>query len=226
MKRIIKKICKIIFVFIIFIVILTLLLISIIKIYITKFASSNLYYSRGISIIPTADYIIVPGAKIKNDKPNIHLKHRLDYAYDLYKANKSDKIILSGGYDSEESSYEPLVMLSYLVDLGVPKENIIIDLHGDNTFSTLKRVKDFVNNGHVIFCTQEVYSYRALYIANKLDLNMDVFCSDPVIYSGRGKSYVRELFANVKAILNFSILQPNVSDLVAFPFYNGEEVSI
>lgn len=150
------------------------------------------------------------------------LKHRLDYAYSLYQANKASKIIISGGFDEKYKKYEPIIMHQYLTSLGVPKEDIISDLQGNNTYATLKRTKEFVGEKSVIFCTQELYSYRAMYIANKLDLNMNVFCSNPCVYAHTIKNYTREALAQVKAILNCTIFPPNISTLSNFPFVGGE----
>lgn len=120
------------------------------------------YYDRNISIIPTADYIVVPSAKVELTTPG---------------------------------------------------------LNGTNTYATLKRVKDFVGDKSVIFCTQELYSYRAIYIANHLSLNMNVFCSDPIIYSDMLKSTIREYLAQVKAVLNCTLFTPSPASLETNSFY-------
>lgn len=114
-------------------------------------------------------------------------------------------------------------MRSYLIKLGVKSEDIISDLKGDNIFATLKRTKEFVGNKSVIFCIQELYSYRAIYIAKHLGLDMTVFCSNPVIYSHTGKSTIREHSAQVKAILNCSIFKPDVPSLNDFNFIYENE---
>lgn len=223
-----KKFLKFIAIFsAILIVLLALLVFSLIIIMncMKKASASQRYYDRGISIVPTSDYILVPGAKINLNTPSDHLQHRLDYAYLLYKNEKAPKIIVSGGFDEEVKKYEPEVMRSYLIRLGVKSEDIISDLKGDNTFATLKRTKEFVGNKSVIYCVQELYSYRAFYIAKHLKLNMTIFCSDPVIYSHTGKNTVREHLAQAKAILNCSIFKPNVPSISDFNFIYENEAN-
>lgn len=150
------------------------------------------------------------------------LKHRLNYAYMLYDAKKAPKIIVSGAFDENEKKHESIVMFNYLLDLGVPKEDILLDFNGNNTYSTLKRTKDFVGNHSVIFCTQEVYSYRAIYIAKHLKLNINIFCSDPMIYSHPLKTNAREYLAQIKAILNCTIFSPKVRNIHDFQFIGGD----
>lgn len=223
-----KKFLKFIIIFFSILIILAIILITsliIIMSNMKKASASQRYYDRGISIVPTSDYILVPGAKINLNTPSPYLQHRLDYAYELYKNKKAPKIIISGGFDEEVNKYEPEVMRTYLLNLGVKSEDIISDLKGDNTFATLKRAKEFVGDKSVIYCVQELYSYRAVYIAKHLDLNMTVFCSDPVIYSHNGKNTIRESLAQVKAILNCSIFKPNIYSLEDFNFIYEKEVN-
>lgn len=184
-----------------------------------KFSTKNQrFYSRGITNMPTADYIIVPGAQIFYTTPSPYLSHRLDAAYQLYKNNKSSKIIVSGGFDENVVKYEAEIMEKYLISLGIPEENIISDLNGNSTYETLKRTKDFIGNKSAIFCTQELYSYRACFIANNLNLNMYVYCCDPYIYSHNGKNSIRESLAQIKAIGDCKLWHTNVISLEKSPF--------
>lgn len=222
-----KKIFKSIFILFIFLVIFSIILVislfSIMK-YMEYITRDKKYYDRGISILPNADYIVVPGAKVRSYTPELYLQHRLDYAYILYVNQKAPKIIVSGGFDEKEITYEANVMYEYLIKLGVPEEDIIRDLQGNSTYETLKRTKDFIGDKSIIFCTQELYSPRAVYIAQNLNLDITIFCSDPMIYRNRGKNTVRESLAQVKAILNCKkILPHNTFSLDISPFIFSKE---
>lgn len=184
-----------------------------------KFSSeSKRLYHRGISNISSTDYIVVPGAQILYSSPSPYLQHRLDSAYELYKNNKASKIIVSGGFDENVTKYEAEIMKNYLISLGVPKDNIISDLNGNSTYETLSRTKDYVGDKTIILCTQELYSYRACFIANNLNLNMYVYCCDPYIYSHNGKNSIRESLAQIKAIFNCKFISPKVVSLEESPF--------
>lgn len=112
-------------------------------------------------------------------------------------------------------------MYNYLLDLGIPKGDIILDFCGNNTYSTLKRTKEFIGNDSVIFCTQELFSYRAMYIANHLNLNMNIFCSDSVFYSHQVNLHTRECLSRIKAILNCTIFTPKVDSINDYKFIEG-----
>lgn len=214
MKKKIKKIILILFI----ILCSVILLVSGCMVYAIQTAKPHLYYDRGIDTIPESDYILVPGAKIFYNTPDLYLRHRLDFAYELYKEGKAPKIIISGAFDESVGKYENEVMKKYLEKLGVEPKDIISDLKGNSTYETLVRAKEYVGNRKVIFCTQEVYSYRAMYIANSIDLDMDVMCSDSVIYRRNRRNLVRESFSLIKAILNCTIMPIEVDSIEVAPF--------
>ena len=76
-----------------------------------------------------------------------------------------------------------------------------------------------MGNKSVIICTQELYADRAIYISEKIDLNLIAFCSNPVIYSYKIKDTGREYLAKVKAVLNCTIFVPNTTSLEESQFY-------
>ena len=216
-----KKVFKIIIVFgLTFIFLASILAVSLCCImhFMRTNAESKMYFNRGIDIIPNADYIVVPGAKIYHSLPSLILEHRLDFACKLYNAKKAPKIIISGDFDENVGRYEVEVMYEYLINSGVKKEDILSDTKGTNTYATLKRVKEYVGDKSVIFCTQELYGYRALYIAKHLNLDMVVLCSDGYIYSSIIKDVIREHLSQVKAILNCTLIIPNVVSIEDLPF--------
>lgn len=212
MKKIFNFLNILLFIIIVLIILLTLS-IFITRKYMESNSISKLYYDRGFDNIPESDYILVPGAKIEDGAVSLYLKNRLDYAIKLYEGKKAPKIIISGAYDDTEKSHEVDAMKEYLINMGVAEEDIISDYSGKNTYATLKRTKEFVNDKSVIFCTQEMFSYRAIYISDNLDLNMVVYCSDPYLYTNIGKNAIREMLAQEKAVLNCTIYAPKVDSI-------------
>lgn len=88
--------------------------------------------------VGTADVAVVLGNRIEKDgTPSDRLKGRLDKAVDLYNKGWYSHIIVSGGM-GKEGYDEAVVMRQYLVDRGIPAENILIDSAGINTFFTAK----------------------------------------------------------------------------------------
>lgn len=221
MKKILNFLNILLFILTILIILLCVS-IFITKKYMKNNSISRLYYDRGFDNIPESDYILVPGAKIENGALSLYLKVRLDYAVKLYEEKKAPKIIISGAYVDNEKNLEVDVMKEYLINVGVAEEDIISDYFGKNTYATLKRTKEFVKDNSVIFCTQEMFSYRAVYISDNLGLNMVVYCSDPYIYTNTGGNIVRETLAQGKAVLNCTIFTPKIDSIENEPFeYSG-----
>ena len=80
------------------------------------------------------DCIIVLGAAVRpNGDPSPMLRDRLDKAIELYKAGVSDTIIVSG--DHREEYYDEVnTMKYYLMEAGIPSEDIFMDHGGLSTY--------------------------------------------------------------------------------------------
>ena len=86
--------------------------------------------------IAHADVALVLGNKIELDgTPSPRLRARLDRTLELFRAGYFPSIIVSGGV-GKEGYDEAAVMRDYLVSLGVPAGQIIVDSHGDTTFAS------------------------------------------------------------------------------------------
>lgn len=88
--------------------------------------------------VGTADVALVLGSKVELDgTPSTRLRARLDRTLELYRAGRFPMIITSGGV-GKEGFDEAAVMRDYLVANGVPKEHVIVDSYGMNTFASAK----------------------------------------------------------------------------------------
>ena len=77
----------------------------------------------------TADCIIVLGAGIVAGRPSISLANRLDKAIEVYNLGHTKKILVSG--DHGQSDYDEVnVMRNYLLEKGIPKEDILWTTQG------------------------------------------------------------------------------------------------
>ncbi len=88
-----------------------------------------------------ADAIVVLGASVHADgTPSDMLRHRLDTAWALYDAGAAQAIIVSG--DNREANYnESAAMKKYLVNLGIPSEDIYEDHAGYSTYESMYRAR-------------------------------------------------------------------------------------
>ena len=168
---------------------------------IVKSTAYDVYYQGELSKVEGFDYILVPGAGINAAKPGTHLQDRLDTAISLYQAGAANKIIVSGGYDEDSQLLETVVMKLYLEKAGIPTEDITCDDSGKDTASTLRYIREYASDKHIIICTQSLYTPRTAFLAKCFNLNVAFADSDIKIYTTDvGKERLREMFAATKAV--------------------------
>lgn len=185
-----KKITKYI------IIILTILLIPIIiNFYVILSTKSQIVDNKDITT--NIDYIVVLGAGIRNNRPSPMLEDRLKTSIKLYNNGISDKIILTGDHQSDDYD-EVTVMLNYLLENNIPKEDIILDNYGISTYDSIYRLKYIYKANNIVIVTQKYHLYRALYIANKLDIEAIGVTSNLRSYYGQSIREVREILARDK----------------------------
>ncbi|WP_338348640.1 YdcF family protein [Fructobacillus evanidus] len=138
---------------------------------------SYLGYSLLYQVLPAtkkADYIIVLGSYIHNGRVTPLLQSRVDRALTYYRQaaeGKRPKFVVSGGRGSDESTSEADAMRTYLLEVGVPVEDIILEDQSRNTFENFmfskeKILTDWQKSGHtgqpqILFSTSNYHVMRA-----------------------------------------------------------------
>jgi SanA protein len=192
-KNAIKKTGKIIFLIFLFIFIITIW-----SNYEVNKESSGLIY-QDINQIPNAEVALILGASVKPNKEMSDIfRDRVDTAIKLYENKKVSKIIVSGDhgkkyYDEVEAAKK------YLLEKGIPPDDIFLDHAGFDTYDSLYRAKHIFDVKSMIVVTQNFHLPRAMFIAKKLGHNAYGFSADLHSYSGAEKMFIREIFADVKA---------------------------
>lgn len=162
------------------------------------------------------DAIIILGCKIENNEPSLMLSKRLNAGIDVYKRLHS-KIIITGNGSKEED--EVSVMRDYLLKNNIDSTDIYLDYEGFTTYDSIYRAKNFFNAKRVIIVTQKYHLYRALYLANALDLEAYGVVADDIPQKGiMLKNQIREIFSRDKNFFK-AIIKPR-SD------YNNEIIPI
>lgn len=88
-----------------------------------------------------SDVAVVLGNRVeRSGTPSGHLRLRLDHAFALYQQGVVKNIIVSGGL-GREGFEEADVMRDYLIQRGVPAENIFADRGGYDTYETARNAK-------------------------------------------------------------------------------------
>lgn len=88
--------------------------------------------------VARADVVVVPGNTVYPDGSlSDRLKARLDAAIDIHRAGLCQAVIVSGAVGAEGVD-ESAAMRSYLIERGVPAQQIIQDAAGFNTEATAR----------------------------------------------------------------------------------------
>ncbi|WP_028980624.1 YdcF family protein [Sporocytophaga myxococcoides] len=95
------------------------------------------------------DCILILGNKVNKDGTlSPRLKARVDKGLQLFRENPSSIIIVSGGL-GKEGYYEGTEMKKYLIDRGVPVDNVIADDLGNNTLQTANNYMELSKTHHL-----------------------------------------------------------------------------
>ena len=196
------------------VLIITLLITNLIMIISTK---NNILSADKAKQITNIDCILILGAGIRGNSPTPMLEDRLLEGLSLYKNKVSSKILVSGDHINKDHD-EVNVMKDYLVGHKVPSQDVFMDHAGISTYDSIYRAKYIFKAKKIIIVTQRYHLYRALYIANQLDIEAYGIASNPRTYTNQGKREIREVLARTKDFFK-SILKPTST-------YLGEEISL
>ena len=153
------------------------------------------------------DCILVLGAAVRGDTPSKMLQDRLDVAIALYEEGVAEKLLLSG--DNGQVYYnEVVVMQKYMLEAGIPAEDIFLDYAGFSTYESMYRARDVFLVETAVVVTQKYHLYRALQIGRALGLTVRGVASDQEVYAGQTYRDRREIAARIKDVFSPSF-SPN-----------------
>ena len=167
------------------------------------------------------DAIIVLGAGVKEDgSPCQMLEDRLKTAIAVYnKLDKKCKNLLSGDH-GQDNYNEVKTMKKYILDnLSISESDIFMDHAGFSTYDTMYRAKDIFEVNKAIVITNGYHLPRALYLAQKKNIEALGVASDLREYSGIDYYKFRERFSQIKAFLMSNITKSK-------PKFLGEKIPI
>jgi len=161
-----------------------------------------------VSNIPFHHVTIIFGAGILPDgTPTPYLQHRVETAVKLYKAHRTDILLMSGD-NSTRNHNEPIVMKKYAIKLGVPVKAIVVDDAGFNTYDSCYRAHAIFGLNDATLVSQAYHIPRAMVTCQNLGVaNTGVVAVHPtrdysVMYN------VRELLSTDKMVLQL-VFRPN-----------------
>lgn len=172
--------------------------------------------------------IIVLGAGVVNNEyPSQVLQHRLDEALKLHHQFPQKPLIMSGDH-LEDNYNEVYVMKEYLVQKGIPTEQIYLDHAGYSTYESIYRLKHIIGVSKAIIITQKNHLYRALLLCEHFDVE-GVGVAAPALDLFDEQLWIREIFARLKdfgvVYLNYHTPKPEMRYRIDLNM-SGEETDL
>ena len=124
-----------------------------------------------------SDAAIVLGAAAWNGKPSPVLKERINHAIQLYKEEKVDYIIFTGGTAEGEVKSEALTSKEYAIEQGVDEEYIIIEEKSMVTKENLEFALEAVEKqgydfDSYILVSDPLHMKRSVFLAEELNITV------------------------------------------------------
>lgn len=188
-----KKIWMIIGIIILIMLFMTLF----INIYMINSTKKQIINLNDLDRITDVDAIVVLGCRVNGNIPSLMLSKRLDRGIDVYKKLKT-KIILTG--DHTKDNYDEVnVMRDYMLSSDVISSDIFEDHAGISTYDSIYRVKNIFRAKKIVIVTQKYHMYRAIYLANQLDIEAVGIVADDIPQNMiMFKNHIREVLSRDK----------------------------
>lgn len=160
-----------------------------------------------IEMLPSSSTVIILGASVFSDgKLSPILKDRIDAGFELFQKRKAKQFLLSGDHKTDDYN-EVDAMSNYLIEKGVPRDKILLDHAGYDTYDSMYRSKAVFNISDAIVVTQEFHLPRTLFVAKNLDLKYIGYIAKTRVYKPSQQLLFREKLANIKAVWEIIIDQ-------------------
>lgn len=190
----------------ILIVLIVIILVPVIINFYVILSTKNMIVSGDSELLTDIDYIVVLGAGIRRGKPSPMLEDRLKTGISLYNNDISNKILITGDHMNDDYD-EVTVMKNYLLEHGIPEEDIITDNYGISTYDSIYRVKNVYKSNKVVIVSQRYHLYRALFLSDNLDLESYGVEANLRYYYGQWYREIREILARNKDFIK-GIIKP------------------
>ena len=190
----------------ILIVLIVIILVPVIINFYVILSTKNRIVSGDSELLTDIDYIVILGAGIRRGKPSPMLEDRLKTGISLYNNDISNKILITGDHMNDDYD-EVTVMKNYLLEHGIPEEDIITDNYGISTYDSIYRVKNVYKSNKVVIVSQRYHLYRALFLSDNLDLESYGVEADLRYYYGQWYREISEILARNKDFIK-GIIKP------------------
>lgn len=119
----------------------------------------------------TAEYVVVLGAKVREDGPSVSLMDRIQGAYAYLNTHPGVTAVVSGGQGPDEHMTEARCMFEELTAMGIPANRILLEEKSANTRENLMfsldviQAKTGTRPEKIAICSSEYHLLRAGMVA-------------------------------------------------------------
>jgi SanA protein len=168
-----------------------------------KSISKNKIYSNTESIPTNNVGLLLGTAKhLKGGHINPYYQFRINATKELLNSRKIKYLVISG--DNKTENYnEPEMMRTDLIKLGVDSTKIFLDYAGFRTLDSIIRLKKIFGQTKVTIISQKFHNERAIFIAEKENIDAIGFNAKDVNFKLGLKVKLREKLARVKVFLDY-----------------------
>jgi len=151
----------------------------------------------------TEDVVVVLGAGIRGEAVSRPLARRLDAAFAYWQKNPDAYIIVCGGLGELAEITEAEAMARYLISLGMPEGQILLEDRSTSTYENLLFANQilheyFPQGFRAVLVTSDFHIFRAVRTARHVGLDVSRIGADTAWYT-IPVNYLREM----AAIINF-----------------------
>ena len=113
---------------------------------------------------PERKYLVVLGAAVHGSTPSLSMAHRLEGALGYLEAYPDSIAIVSGGQGNGEDISEAQAMYTYLTELGIAKERLILEDKSVNTDQNLQYSRDKISDpqAKVVIVSNQFHIFPSL----------------------------------------------------------------
>ncbi|NOQ75871.1 MAG: YdcF family protein [Crocinitomix sp.] len=157
-----------------------------------------------------SDVAIVLGAGTEGGELSPIFKERVNHGIYLYDNKIVEKIIFTGGTGEEQTLADSEIAKSYAIELGVPQEDILIEVNSQYTFENLlesKKIMDLNALVSALIISDPLHMKRSIELANSIDIECKPSPTSTSMYRSnfpKFKSLMYETFFYTLGKISFS----------------------
>jgi vancomycin permeability regulator SanA len=169
-----------------------------------------------------AEAIVVFGTAQYNGVPSPVLAARLDHAIELYERDLAPVIVVTGGNQPGDKFTEATASANYLIQRGVPDEDVLREVSGTTSWQSLAAAANFLGDrsiNDVLLVSDPFHALRIRAMASELGLEgrSSPTKTSPISGMSEARYMVRETLAvAVGRVVGFR-RQASIQDVVKAP---------